>query len=378
MRESRGRPPHSHAPRLTSLAIGALGVVFGDIGTNVLFALRAGFYGPQALAISPANVLGVLSLIVWALVLVLSVKYLAFIMRADNHGEGGILALLSLFNAGDRPSTRRKAVLVSIALFGAALIYGDGIITPAISVLAAVEGLAIADPAFSRAVVPVTIVILIALFAAQHRGTGGLGAVFGPVMLVWFVAIAALGVGGILRRPDVLLALSPLHAGRFLLEHGPAGLLVLGAVVLTVAGAEALYADMGHFGAAPIRAGWYGLVFPALLLNYLGQGAALLTSPATAGNPFYALVPQPLHYPMIALATAATIIASQALISGAFSLTRAGSPWPMAWPWPARWPPRPSSTSSSYGNAGTGASFAPAGWRWPSFWSTCLSSGQMS
>ena len=315
------RTPQSRR-RTFLLAFGALGVVYGDVGTNVLFALRAAFTGPHSFPATAQNVLGVLSLVFWALVFVLGLKYLVLIMRADNRGEGGILALLALLAPRGRPPSRRKAILVSVGLFGAALVYGDGVITPAISVLAAVEGLALAESALGRAVVPATIGILIVLFLAQPRGTGRIGLVFGPIMLVWFITIATLGIGAILRHPQVLVAMNPLHAVRFLVEHGPGGFLVLGAVVLTVAGAEALYADMGHFGATPIRLAWYGIVFPALLLNYFGQGAALLDAPGAVWNPFYALVPTWVRYPMVGLATAATIIASQALISGAFSLTR--------------------------------------------------------
>lgn len=315
-------PPPRHGRSLGILALGALGVVYGDIGTSVLYALSAAFDGTHAVSVAPANVLGVLSLIFWALVLVVGVKYLAFILRADNGGEGGVLALLALLAPRRRPGSRRKALLVSTGLIGAALLYGDGIITPAISVLSAVEGLATKDPALRRAVVPATVVILIALFLAQHRGTSRLGKVFGPIMLVWFASIAVLGIAGIIHEPHVLVAANPMHAVRFLAGHGAAGFLVLGAVVLTVTGVEALYADLGHFGAAPIRLGWVSLVFPALLLNYFGQGAMLLVDPRALESPFYALTPPPLHYPMVALATLATIIASQAVISGAFSLTR--------------------------------------------------------
>ncbi len=317
------RPPPPRARRVPGiLALGALGVVFGDIGTNVLFALRAAFNGPHAVRVTSEAVLGLLSLIFWALILVLGVKYLGFIMRADNRGEGGILALLALVAPRSRAASWRKTVLVWTGIFGAALLYGDGAITPAISVLAALEGLATERPALQGVVVPATVAILVVLFLVQHRGTGRLGSVFGPVMFVWFVCIATLGIRGIISEPGVLVAANPLHAAAFLAGHGGAGFLTLGAVVLTVAGAEALYADLGHFGAAPIRLAWYGLVFPALLLNYFGQGAALLADPGAAQHPFYALVPLPLHFAMVGLATLATIIASQALISGAFSLAR--------------------------------------------------------
>jgi KUP system potassium uptake protein len=268
------------------------------------------------------SVLGLISLLCWALILVISVKYLLIVMRADNRGEGGILALLALVAPRRGPPTRQRAILVAIGLFGAALIYGDGAITPAISVLAAVEGLEGHHPILGRLVVPITVVILLVLFLSQHRGTGRIGLVFGPVMLIWFLSIAVLGLGGIVRHPDVLVALSPVHGWRFLTGNGITGFLILGVVVLGVTGAEALFADMGHFGVRPIRMAWYTLVFPALLLNYFGQGAVLLHQPGAAAHPFYALVPVSLHYPVVILATVATVIASQALISGAYSLTQ--------------------------------------------------------
>jgi KUP system potassium uptake protein len=305
------------------LALGALGVVFGDIGTSGLYTLRAAFQAaPPVAMVGPESVLGLISLLCWALILVISVKYLFFVMRADNRGEGGILALLALVAPRRGPPTRQRATLVAIGLFGGALIYGDGAITPAISVLAAVEGLEGSHPALARLVVPITVVILLALFLSQHRGTGRIGLVFGPVMLVWFLSIAALGLGGIIRHPDILVAVSPVYGWRFLTGHGLSGYLILGVVVLGVTGAEALYADMGHFGARPIRVAWYAIVFPALLLNYFGQGAILLHQAGAAAHPFYALVPAALHYPVVILATVATVIASQALISGAYSLTQ--------------------------------------------------------
>jgi KUP system potassium uptake protein len=305
------------------LALGALGVVFGDIGTSGLYTLRAAFQAPPPVTtVGRESVLGLISLLCWALILVISVKYLLFVMRADNRGEGGILALLALVAPRRGPPTRQRAALVAIGLFGAALIYGDGAITPAISVLAAVEGLEGGHPVLARLVVPITVVILLILFLSQHRGTGRIGLVFGPVMLIWFLSIAALGIGGIVRHPDVLVAVSPVHGWRFLTGNGLSGFLILGVVVLGVTGAEALYADMGHFGARPIRVAWYALVFPALLLNYFGQGAILLHQPGAAAHPFYALVPAALHYPVVILATVATVFDSQALISGAFSLTQ--------------------------------------------------------
>ncbi|HEU5261180.1 MAG TPA: potassium transporter Kup [Gemmatimonadales bacterium] len=304
------------------MSIAALGVVFGDIGTSPLYALREGFYGAHAVAPTPENVLGVLSLIFWALVLVISVKYLVFILRADNRGEGGILALMALLLPRRRATGPRLRAVVALGLFGAALLYGDGMITPAISVLSAIEGLKVATPLFEPYVIPITAAILVGLFAFQARGTAGVGAVFGPITLLWFVVIAILGITGLMRSPGVLAALDPLHAVDFFARNGWHGFLVLGAVVLVVTGGEALYADMGHFGRMPIRRTWFTVVLPALLLNYFGQGALVLSDPETAHNPFYRLAPGWALYPLVALATAATVIASQAVISGAFSLTR--------------------------------------------------------
>jgi len=309
--------------RGAALALGALGIVFGDIGTSPLYALHECFLPGHGVEPTEENVLGVLSLVVWSLTLVVSVKYLVFIMRADNKGEGGIFALLALIAHGDRPGrSRGRTAITLLALFGAALLYGDGIITPAISVLSAVEGLTVATTAAELWVVPLTVAILVALFAVQERGTARIGRVFGPVMLLWFLAIAATGTASLVHRPDVLQALNPVHGVRFFASNGLLGFETLGAVVLVITGGEALYADMGHFGRPPIRRAWFAVVFPALLLNYFGQGALLLRSAAARGNPFYALVPTPLLYPAVALATIAAIIASQALISGAFSLTR--------------------------------------------------------
>ena len=318
--------PTSSAPRgryLAGLALLALGVVYGDIGTSPLYALREAFHGSHAIALTPGNVLGVLSLIFWSLVLVISVKYLVFVMRADNKGEGGILALMALVQRGRvaRGLTPGR-VLIVLGIFGAALMYGDSVITPAISVLSAVEGLGVAAPALQHWVIPLTIVILFGLFLIQSRGTARVGAVFGPVMLVWFATIGVLGAAEIVTRPAVLAALSPHHAVRFFVENGWGGFLVLGAVFLVVTGGEALYADMGHFGMRPIRLVWFALVLPSLLLNYFGQGALLINDPTTAVSPFYRLAPSWALYPLIALATSAAIIASQAVISGAFSLTR--------------------------------------------------------
>jgi KUP system potassium uptake protein len=306
---------------LAVLALGALGVVYGDIGTSPLYALKECFTGPHRVAVSHENVLGVLSLVFWALNFVVTFKYLTIVMRADNRGEGGILALLSLVRPRGT-ATGIQRLMVAAGIFGAAMLYGDGIITPAISVLGAREGLSVATPALEKWIVPLTVVVISLLFAVQRRGTARVGAMFGPVTAVWFVAIAVLGVAGIAREPAVLAAVNPWYAASFLGREGLRGVTILAAVVLVITGAEALYADMGHFGRRPIRLAWYGMVLPSLVLNYFGQGAILLDDPTSAQNPFYALVPEWALYPMVALATAAAVVASQALISGAFSLTR--------------------------------------------------------
>jgi KUP system potassium uptake protein len=314
-------PPHGHAG-LPGLALAALGVVFGDIGTSPLYALKECVSKEHGVAPTPDNVLGLLSLIFWALTMVVTVKYLTFIMRADNGGEGGILALLALVPEKLRGKPESVGWIAALVVFGAALLYGDGIITPAISVLSAIEGLEVATTTLKPAVVPLTCGILVGLFAVQKRGTAGIGKVFGPIMVVWFAALTVLGVTFIVKNPAVLAALSPVHAVRFFLAHGSKGMVVLGSVVLAITGGEALYADMGHFGRRPIRIAWYGLVLPALVINYFGQGALLLERPEAAENPFYAMVPQGgLTYALVALSAAATVIASQALISGAYSLT---------------------------------------------------------
>ncbi len=315
----RAVPSRRHQMTLT---VAALGIVFGDIGTSPLYALKECFFGPHAMQPTPENVLGVLSLIFWSLILVVTVKYLAFVLSADNRGEGGILALMALTHPGGGPGRRPRYVILLLGLFGAALLYGDGVITPAISVLGAVEGLTVAQPGFATWVVPVSVVILVGLFLLQQRGTGGIGAIFGPVMFVWFATIALLGLVAIVRHPEVLGAINPLHAVDFFLRNRLPGFLVLGAVFLILTGAEALYADMGHFGARPIRLVWFYLVLPALLANYFGQGALLLADPTAAVNPFYHLAPAWGQLPLVVLATAAAVIASQAVISGAFSLTR--------------------------------------------------------
>ncbi len=307
--------------RLLTLSIAALGVVFGDIGTSPLYAIRECFYGDYAIEASKANILGVLSLIFWALIIVVTLKYLTFILRAHNHGEGGIIALTSLMRPQGAMKKNLAWTLVAIGVFGASLLYGDGMITPAISVMSALEGINVITPHLEAYVVPLTVLILLGLFSIQSRGTGKVGSLFGPVILVWFSTIGILGGIEVVTKPAVLLALWPGYALHFLAANHIHGFLVLGAVFLVVTGAEALYADMGHFGAKPIRLVWGGLVLPALFLNYFGQGALLLQKPAAVSNPFYALVPAWGMIPMVILAMAATIIASQAVISGAFSLT---------------------------------------------------------
>lgn len=305
------------------LIVGAIGVVFGDIGTSPLYTLRECLRGGshEPLPITPDNILGILSLIFWSVTIVVSVKYAIFIMRADNQGQGGILALMALaLNKVQSPRDRRVLLMLGIA--GAALFYGDGMITPAISVLSAVEGLKIATPLFEPYVVPITIVIVVSLFLVQSHGTATVGAFFGPITLLWFTVLAILGVWHIVQVPEVLLGLNPYYAFNFMLTNKFIAFVVLGAVVLAFTGAEALYTDMGHFGRRPIRIGWFSIVFPALMLNYFGQGALLLNNPEAIENPFYLMAPSWALYPMVALATVATIIASQAVISGAFSISR--------------------------------------------------------
>jgi KUP system potassium uptake protein len=307
--------------RLFFLCLTALGIVYGDIGTSPLYALKVCFSGLHAIPVDRANVLGVLSLVFWTLVVIVTIKYHVYVLRLDNRGEGGILALMGLVRGG-KSGRRVRRLLVTLGVFGAALLYGDGIITPAISVLSAVEGLNVATPVFGRAVVPITIAILIGLFLFERRGTALIGRVFGPVMLVWFATLAVLGITGILRHPSVLAAINPAHAVSFFGRNGASGFLVLGAIFLVATGGEALYADLGHFGERPIQIDWFSLVGLSLILNYFGQGALMIESPAAAENPFYRLAPGWALYPLVILATMATIIASQAIISGAFSLTR--------------------------------------------------------
>jgi KUP system potassium uptake protein len=314
-REAASPPPES---RLSALTLAAIGVVYGDIGTSPLYTMREAF-GSGVLPLTEASVLGVLSLIFWSLFTVVTLKYVIVILRADNRGEGGILALASLAQRA-LASGRRNTVLV-LAMIGAALFYGDGLITPAISVLSAIEGLKVATPLFEPYVVPFALVILTALFVMQSRGTGNIGLLFGPVVCLWFFVLGLLGVIQIVQAPHILRALDPSHALALFAAHQWVAFVTLGAVFLAVTGAEALYADMGHFGRLPIQIAWFGLVLPALLLNYFGQGALLLADPATVANPFYLLAPTWALYPMVVLATWATVIASQAVISGAFSLS---------------------------------------------------------
>jgi len=308
---------HQRKRRLGFLCLASLGIVYGDIGTSPLYAMRECFYGHHGVAPTHANVLGVLSLILWSLILIISVKYLILILRADNRGEGGILALATLVS----DVLRRGKFLFLLGLFGAALLYADGMITPAISVMGAVEGLHVATPLFDYYVLPIAVLILVGLFLFQSRGTTGVGAVFGPITMIWFVVISLLGFQHIIRAPQVLAAINPIHGFEFFMLNGWRGFVVLGAVFLVVTGGEALYADIGHFGTAPIRLTWFAVVLPALTLNYFGQGALLLVQPDAAVNPFYRMAPPWALYPLVVLATAAAVIASQAIISGAFSLT---------------------------------------------------------
>ena len=320
MVQTLSTPSHG-TTKLRALTLGALGVVYGDIGTSPLYTLRECFV-QGGLPTETETTLGILSLIFWSLIVVVTVKYVTFIMRADNQGEGGILALTALALRGMRPGHRRTSTVMAAGIIGAALFYGDAVITPAISVLSAVEGLTVSAPVFEHFVLPITLTILVLLFVMQRYGTARVGALFGPVMVLWFATLAVLGTAQIVREPHVLEALLPTHAVRMLAEHGWHGFVLLGAVVLAVTGAEALYADMGHFGRLPIRLAWFGLVLPSLLLCYFGQGALLLREPQAIENPFFHLAPDWAQLPLVALATAATVIASQAVISGAFSMTR--------------------------------------------------------
>jgi KUP system potassium uptake protein len=317
-----GESPRHHAG-LAALSLGALGVVFGDIGTSPLYALQTVFAADQhAVRPTQEGVYGVISLVFWAITLIVSVKYVALIMRADNEGEGGIMALIALIREKGLQRRAAQVALVALGIFGASLFYGDGMITPAISVLSAVEGIEVVQPSLHSLIVPITLVILVGLFSIQRFGTGVVGRFFGPIMGLWFTLLAVAGLHEVVKAPGILRAISPTYGATFLFEHGHVAFIALGSVVLTVTGAEALYADMGHFGRGPIRLSWFSAVFPALILNYMGQGALILHSPKAIDNPFYLLIPHWGRIPMIVLATVATVIASQAVISGAFSVTR--------------------------------------------------------
>ena len=307
---------------LAALALGALGVVYGDIGTSPLYTVKEIFTGSGGIPLSQVNVVGVVSVIFWALMIVVSLKYVTLILRADNHGEGGIMALLALASSAVKKLPRLRYGLLLAGVFGAALFYGDGVITPAISVLSAVEGLEVAAPSLTPYVVPLTVAVLVLLFLFQRRGTAGVGMLFGPVMMVWFGILALGGLFNVYKAPEILVALNPYYGVRFLYQNGWVAFVGLGAIVLALTGAEALYADMGHFGRRPIRLAWFTFVFPALALNYLGQGALIMSDPKAIANPFYLLFPTWLLYPMIGLATAATVIASQAVITGTYSMTQ--------------------------------------------------------
>ncbi len=311
-----------HGRYLAFLSLAALGVVYGDIGTSPIYALRESLHGSYGIDHSPANVLGILSLITWSLIIVISVKYLGFVMQADNRGEGGIMALTALVAPPGGAAKGRRKWLVLAGLFGAALLYGDSMITPAISVLSAIEGLEVATPVFAPYVIPITVLILLGLFAIQSRGTARVGTLFGPIVLVWFIVLAALGMRHIVQDPSVFAALNPAYGFQFFLRNGLRGFLVLGSVFLVVTGGEALYADMGHFGRRPIRLTWFAIVLLALLLNYYGQGAMVIGDPTTLDQPFYLMAPRWALLPLVGLTMVATVIASQAVISGAFSLTR--------------------------------------------------------
>jgi KUP system potassium uptake protein len=301
--------------------LGAIGVVYGDIGTSVLYAMKEVF-GSGHVPFTPDNIYGILSIFFWTLTTIVSVKYVTLVLRADNHGEGGLVAMLALASQSVKDKPRLRKVLLMVGIFGTCLFYGDGVITPAISVLSAVEGLEVISPAFKKAVIPLTLIILFCLFAVQKRGTAGIGKFFGPITLVWFAAIAVLGVYHIASHPEILWAISPHYAVTFMWENPGTTFIILGAVVLCVTGGEALYADMGHFGKKPIRVAWFTVVMPALTLNYFGQGALLLSDPSAVKNPFYMMAPEWALIPLVVLATMATVIASQALITGAFSVTK--------------------------------------------------------
>jgi len=315
-------PGMASKSRLAALSLAALGVVYGDIGTSPLYTMKEVFAGNHPIALTPDNVLGILSLILWSLIIIVSIKYVIFIMRADNRGEGGIMALIALALAFAKDNPRRQKMIMMCGILGAGMFYGDGVVTPAISVLSAVEGLEVATPTFKSFVIPITMLVLFGLFYAQRKGTASVGSLFGPVMLLWFSTLATLGLYNLMAHPDVLKALNPIYGVSFLFQNRSVAIVAMGAVVLAVTGAEALYADMGHFGRRPIQLAWFSFVLPALILNYFGQGALLLAEPESVQNPFYHLAPDWALYPLVALSTLATVIASQAVISGAFSVTR--------------------------------------------------------
>ncbi|MGA7814986.1 potassium transporter Kup [Caballeronia sp.] len=312
---------HEHKQPLPALALAAVGVVFGDIGTSPLYALKEAFSPSHGIGLSEASILGVISLLFWAIVIVVSIKYVLFVMRADNNGEGGVLALMTLALRTFKESGRVSGALMMLGILGACMFYGDAVITPAMSVISAVEGLAIATPKLSEYVIPITMAVLIALFWIQRHGTSVVGKLFGPIMVLWFVTLAVLGVYHIVQMPRIVIALNPYYAFSFMADHVLQAYIVLGSVVLVLTGAEALYADMGHFGAKPIRYAWYGLIMPSLVLNYFGQGALLMHNPAAIESPFFLLAPDWALLPLVILSTVATVIASQAVISGAYSLT---------------------------------------------------------
>jgi len=311
----------SQKSSLTALTLGAIGVVYGDIGTSVLYAVKEVFSHGHV-DVTPDNVYGLMSIFFWTMTVIVSIKYVALVLRADNNGEGGLIAMLALASNAVKDKPKLRRFLLIIGIFGTSLFYGDGVITPAISVLSAVEGLEVVSPAFAKGVIPITLMILFALFAVQKKGTAGIGKFFGPITLVWFLAIALLGVSQIIHHPEILKAISPHYAVGFMWVNPGTTFIILGAVVLCVTGAEALYADLGHFGKHPIRIAWFTVVMPCLVLNYFGQGALLLANPAAVKNPFYLMAPDWALLPLVILATAATVIASQALITGAFSVTK--------------------------------------------------------
>ena len=322
MKTAKVAKNHTSSESLAALALGAVGVVYGDIGTSPLYTVKAVFTGSSGMPLTQVNVVGVVSVIFWALMIVVSLKYMILILRADNHGEGGIMALLALASSAVTKLPRLRHGLLLAGVFGAALFYGDGVITPAISVLSAVEGIEVAAPGLAPFVVLLTVIVLVVLFVFQRKGTTGVGRLFGPVMMIWFAVLALAGIQNVYAAPQILAALNPYYGLRFLYQNGWAAFAGLGAIVLALTGAEALYADMGQFGRRPIRLAWFSFIFPALALNYLGQGALVMSNPQAIANPFYLLFPNWLLYPMIGLATAATVIASQAVITGTFSMTQ--------------------------------------------------------